>query len=148
MYLPAFRWRVLWFFTSSTIKTETRAEVTFLINITSIIWANTLVFLCGSLWHINTHGRRTLELCGIAVIMNWNWNTLNNWIVKLEKNSWYFDSPAYLLIRNEGGQNTMGVQITIQGGVSFQKGGSIYHGWKFTPASIYHVGQNTIWHRA
>jgi hypothetical protein len=32
--------------------------------------------------------------------------------------------PAYLLIRNEGGQNTMGVQFTIQG------------------------GQNTIWHRS
>jgi hypothetical protein len=34
---------------------------------------------------------------------------------------WYFDPPAYLLIRNEGGQNTTGVQFTIQGGgVSFQ----------------------------
>ena len=31
--------------------------------------------------------------------------------------------PAYLLIRNEGGQNTMGVQFTIQGGGSFNKGG-------------------------
>jgi hypothetical protein len=43
---------------------------------------------------------------------------------------WYIDPlsmvflpPAYLLIRNEGGQNTMGVQFTIQ------------------------VGQYTIWHR-
>ena len=33
-------------------------------------------------------------------------------------------TPAYLFIRNEGGQNTMGVQFTIQG------------------------GQNTIWHRS
>jgi hypothetical protein len=135
MYLPAFRWRVLWFFTSSTIKTETRAEVTFLINITSIIWANTLVFLCGSLWHINTHGWRTLELCGIAVIMNWNWNTLNNWIVKLEKNSWYFDSPAYLLIRNEGGSK-------------YHMGGSVFNkGDQYTMDENWPRGQNTIWHR-
>ena len=49
---------------------------------------------------------------------------------------WYFDPlsmvfwpPAYLLIRNEGGQNTMGVQFTIQGGQ-------------------YTMGQNTIWHRS
>ena len=36
--------------------------------------------------------------------------------------SMVFGPPAYLLIRNEGGQNTMGVQFTIQweGGVSFQ----------------------------
>ena len=29
---------------------------------------------------------------------------------------WYFDPPAYFLIRNEGVQNTMGVQFTIPGG--------------------------------
>jgi hypothetical protein len=34
--------------------------------------------------------------------------------------TWYFDLPAYLLIRNGGVQNTMGVQFTIQGGFSFQ----------------------------
>ena len=36
---------------------------------------------------------------------------------------WYFDHPVYLLIRNEGGQNTMGVQFTIQGELLFNKGG-------------------------
>ena len=36
--------------------------------------------------------------------------------------TWYFDLPAYLLIRNWGGQNTMGVQFTIQGGSVFNKG--------------------------
>ena len=36
--------------------------------------------------------------------------------------AWYFDLPAYLLIRNGGGQNTMGVQFTIQGGSVFNKG--------------------------
>ena len=48
---------------------------------------------------------------------------------------WYFDPPyfysrdrqggqnTYLVIRNKGGQNTMGVQFTIQGGVVFNKGG-------------------------
>jgi hypothetical protein len=28
----------------------------------------------------------------------------------------FLPPPAYLLIRNEGSQNTMGVQFTIQGG--------------------------------
>jgi hypothetical protein len=36
--------------------------------------------------------------------------------------TWYFDLPAYLLIRNLGGQNTLGVQFTIQGGSVFNKG--------------------------
>ena len=37
--------------------------------------------------------------------------------------TWYFDLPAYLLIRNGGGgQNTMRVQFTIQGGSVFNKG--------------------------
>ena len=36
--------------------------------------------------------------------------------------TWYFDLPANLLIRNGGGQNTMGVQYTIQGGSVFNKG--------------------------
>jgi hypothetical protein len=49
--------------------------------------------------------------------------------------AWYFDPSAYLLIRNEG------VQFSI-------RGGAIYHGWKLTPESIYHGGQNTIWHRS
>ena len=46
---------------------------------------------------------------------------------------WYFDPSAHLLIRNEG--------------VKFSIRGAIYHGWKLTPKSIYHGGQNTIWHR-
>ena len=44
---------------------------------------------------------------------------------------WYFDPSGYLLIRNEG------VQFSI-------REGAIYHGWKLTPESIYHGGQNTI----
>jgi hypothetical protein len=32
---------------------------------------------------------------------------------------WYIEPPAYFLIRNEGVQNTIGVQFTIQGGVQF-----------------------------
>jgi len=28
-----------------------------------------------------------------------------------------------------------------------KRGGSIYHGWKSTPGSIYHGVQNIIWHR-
>ena len=36
---------------------------------------------------------------------------------------WPPPHPGYLLIRNEGGQNTMGVQFTIQGGSVFNKGG-------------------------
>ena len=36
---------------------------------------------------------------------------------------WYFDPPVYLSIRNEGGQNTMGVQFTIQGRSVFNKEG-------------------------
>jgi hypothetical protein len=56
--------------------------------------------------------------------------------------TWYFDLPAYLLIRNEGGQNTMGVQFTIQGGGSvFNKGG------QYTMDQNWPQGQNTIWHR-
>jgi hypothetical protein len=53
---------------------------------------------------------------------------------------WYFDPSAYLLIRNEG--------VKIPWGSMFHTGGSIYHGWKLTPESIYHGGQNTIWHRS
>ena len=47
---------------------------------------------------------------------------------------WYFDPSGYLLIRNEG------VQFSI-------REGAIYHGWKLTLESIYHGGQNIIWHR-
>ena len=36
--------------------------------------------------------------------------------------TWYFDLFAYLLIRNGGVQNTMGVQFTIQVGSIFNKG--------------------------
>jgi hypothetical protein len=39
--------------------------------------------------------------------------------------TWYVDLPAYLLIRNGGVQNTMGVQFTIQGGSVFNKGFNI-----------------------
>jgi hypothetical protein len=53
---------------------------------------------------------------------------------------WYFDPPSYLLIRNEG--------VKIPWGSMFNTGGSIYHGWKLTLESIYHGGQNTIWHRS
>jgi hypothetical protein len=53
---------------------------------------------------------------------------------------WYFDPSAYLLIRNEG--------VKIPWGSMFHTGGSIYHGWKLTPESLYHGGQNTIWHRS
>ena len=56
---------------------------------------------------------------------------------------WYFVPPADLLIINEEGQNTVGVQFPYRG-VGFQKGCSIYHGWKLTPGSKYHGSQNTI----
>jgi hypothetical protein len=47
---------------------------------------------------------------------------------------WYFDPSAYLLIRNEG------VKVPYKG--------AKYHGWKLTPESIYHGGQNTIRQRS
>ena len=47
---------------------------------------------------------------------------------------WYFDPSAYLLIRNEG------VKVPYRG--------AKYHGWKLTPESIYHGGQNTIRQRS
>jgi hypothetical protein len=40
-----------------------------------------------------------------------------------------------------------GFKIPYREGSVFNKGGSIYYGWKLTPGSIYHGGQNTIWHR-
>ena len=55
--------------------------------------------------------------------------------------TWYFDLPAYLLIRNGGVQNTMGVQFTIQGGSVFNKG------VQYTMDVNRPWVQNTIWHR-
>ena len=53
---------------------------------------------------------------------------------------WNFDPSAYLLIRNEGSKYH-GVQCSIQGGQY-----TMDENWP--PESIYHGGQNTIWHRS
>ena len=53
---------------------------------------------------------------------------------------WYIKPPIHLLIRNEGAQNTMGVQFTIQGGGGqFSIRGFNIPWKKINPGSIYHM---------
>ena len=58
---------------------------------------------------------------------------------------WYIEPPIHLLIRNEGAQNTRGVQFTIQGGGGQFSIRRFNIPWKkINPGSIYHGVQNII----
>jgi hypothetical protein len=55
---------------------------------------------------------------------------------------WYIEPPIHGIL------TPLPISWLEMRGSKFHTGGSIYHGWKLTPESIYHGGQNTIWHRS